>query len=243
MSEEFKIPPDLSVFESQLSSLAVPDSSLDRDEVLYQAGWAAAMAHSSAATPNGFSGGSSNGKSWAWPTATGVFATLATVLAVALFLQTNALDRAGLNAVASIDAGGDSGFAKDDLNSNAVANDGADKPFKSLGGKWADDAGVDDGLRGQEFEGMSNRQRRLVIDLESDPAHLLRAIGSRLIDGRLIGEQIDDDFFPTVEANRGGVTNVKATSKLLQELSPVPVMRQNESKQKSWFSKSWEAVL
>ena len=116
MSEEFKIPPDLSVFESQLGSFAVPESRLDRDEVLYQAGWAAALAASNSTMP---SKGFSNGKNWAWPTATGVFATLATLLAIMLFQQSTVSNG---NTVSSSVA---SSQTNDKSGSAVVNNDGA----------------------------------------------------------------------------------------------------------------------
>ena len=84
----------------------------------------------------------------------------------------------------------------------------------------------------------SARGRRFAIDLDSDPTRLRRAIGGRFLD-----EEIGSGFLPTIETNRGGFTNVKATSELLRELSPNQIMRQRESNQKSWFTKSWEAVL
>ncbi len=44
MSEEFKIPPDLALFESQLRAVTNSASKLNRDQLLYEAGWAAALA-------------------------------------------------------------------------------------------------------------------------------------------------------------------------------------------------------
>lgn len=83
MSEEFKIPPDLAVLESQLRSVRLPDSRLNRDQLLYQAGWAAACAQAKQPLT----------QQWGWPAATGAVTILATVLALMLLQQTNLNDQ------------------------------------------------------------------------------------------------------------------------------------------------------
>ncbi len=70
MSPEPSLPPELASFESQLFKQPLPGSGIDRDELLYQAGWAAAQA--------------SRKRNWLWPTTSGVLA--ASVLVLALFL-------------------------------------------------------------------------------------------------------------------------------------------------------------
>lgn len=79
MSEEFKIPLDLAILESKLRSVPVAKSGIDREETLYQAGWAAAMASAmpaqTAAVP------------WFWPATSSVLATVAAVLAIVVYQQ------------------------------------------------------------------------------------------------------------------------------------------------------------
>lgn len=77
MSEEFEVPPELAVFESQLRSVPVKVSKLNRDQLLYEAGWAAACGQEKRLPTI----------QWMWPAATGAFATLATVLALMLIQQ------------------------------------------------------------------------------------------------------------------------------------------------------------
>lgn len=79
MSEEFKIPPDLAILESKLRSVAVSKSGIDREETLYQAGWAAAMA---SAKPN-----QPVPVNWFWPATSSVLATVAAMLAIVVYQQ------------------------------------------------------------------------------------------------------------------------------------------------------------
>lgn len=44
MSDESKVNPDLKKVEAQLGKLSIPGVSIDRDEMMYQSGWAAAIA-------------------------------------------------------------------------------------------------------------------------------------------------------------------------------------------------------
>lgn len=46
MSEEFELTPELAKFENELRSRALPTPSLDRDELMFRAGWNAAVAQS-----------------------------------------------------------------------------------------------------------------------------------------------------------------------------------------------------
>lgn len=60
------------------------ESTLDRDELMFQSGWAAALA-SENKTPAAAVASRSR---WAWPALTGTFATLSAALAIALFSPT-----------------------------------------------------------------------------------------------------------------------------------------------------------
>jgi len=66
---------ELEQLESKLKQVSLPASSVDRDETLYQSGWAAGVASL---------GVDSNRKNrgWYWPATSGVLAMLAAVLAV-----------------------------------------------------------------------------------------------------------------------------------------------------------------
>lgn len=45
MSEEMRLPDDLAACEARLAAFELPSAGIDRDALLYQAGWAAAMSH------------------------------------------------------------------------------------------------------------------------------------------------------------------------------------------------------
>ncbi len=82
------LPTDLQALESSLAGMALPDSKLDRDELMYQSGWAAAMAgrDSRRESESKLSvARNSTALSWAWPAAT-VVATAASVLFGGLLL-------------------------------------------------------------------------------------------------------------------------------------------------------------
>ncbi len=83
MSEEFEIPPELAMLESRLGSVPITQSAIDRDQLLYEAGWAAAM---QAQASTSISPAVRSHR--AWQTATGVFASLTAVFAIML-LQPN----------------------------------------------------------------------------------------------------------------------------------------------------------
>ena len=86
MSEPFELPDELSEFEQRLIGLPPGGCSLNRDEILYQAGFAAAQAHlqDRAAAPERATG-SSRGESRFWAFSTAAFATLSACLALMLF--------------------------------------------------------------------------------------------------------------------------------------------------------------
>ncbi|QEG23047.1 hypothetical protein [Mariniblastus fucicola] len=50
MSDETKMNPDLESFAASLQSVPIPESKLDRDQLMYDAGWAAAIAQSNQTT-------------------------------------------------------------------------------------------------------------------------------------------------------------------------------------------------
>jgi len=83
-SGEFELPPELSDLENSLRELPLPsqpgDALLDRDELMFQSGWAAALAAESKTSSI------RSATRWGWPALTGAFATLSAVLAIALFL-------------------------------------------------------------------------------------------------------------------------------------------------------------
>jgi len=78
-SDEFEMPPELNALENSLRELPLPSNSVvDRDELMFQSGWAAALATRDANTaPN-----SASAARWVWPTLTGTFATLSAALAI-----------------------------------------------------------------------------------------------------------------------------------------------------------------
>ena len=80
---EFEMPPELSGIENRLRNLQPSiSSSLDRDDLMFQSGYAAAMA---AAQPAPVERRSS--AHWGWPVLSGTFATIAAALAVALWIS------------------------------------------------------------------------------------------------------------------------------------------------------------
>ena len=82
------LPADLQALESSLAGMTIPESKLNRDELMYQSGWAAAMAEldSRSETETKLAvARNSTALSWAWPVAT-VVATAASVLFGGLLL-------------------------------------------------------------------------------------------------------------------------------------------------------------
>lgn len=49
MSDEMRLPDELAACEARLAAFGLPSAGIDRDELLYRAGWAAAMAQASVA--------------------------------------------------------------------------------------------------------------------------------------------------------------------------------------------------
>jgi len=67
MSSEHNLPPELTSFEAKLRTESLADSRVNRDELMYQAGWAAAE--------------SARKTGWLWPTTSSVLAASVLVLA------------------------------------------------------------------------------------------------------------------------------------------------------------------
>lgn len=85
MFDEHKIPPELAELERRLGAINVPPAKIDRDELLFQSGWAAAMAE--VENQQAPAARLSENRNWIWPAMTGAMATVAAVLAVILFLE------------------------------------------------------------------------------------------------------------------------------------------------------------
>lgn len=99
---------DLKKLESALARMALPASKLDRDELMYQAGWAAAMAErdsrNEVATNASPKSSSANvpARGWAWPMAT-LAATAASILFCGLFVW-QTMNNSGANFTANKEA-------------------------------------------------------------------------------------------------------------------------------------------
>ena len=93
MSDQTGLTPELKNLESHLLGVQLPGSKFDRDETLYQSGWAAAMAQAQSTKTVATA-------RWMWPASSGVLATLAAVLAVMLVLKTGVDDRGGQTGLA-----------------------------------------------------------------------------------------------------------------------------------------------
>lgn len=129
-SDEFEMPPELSALENSLRELPLPSNSVvDRDELMFQSGWVAALANRDANTaPN-----SASAARWVWPTLTGTFATLSAALAIALFSPA-----AGDNSIANQPAAqtpqievATSPSKSNETKSHPLANSSADWPVDS----------------------------------------------------------------------------------------------------------------
>jgi len=99
---------DLKKLESTLARMALPAPKLDRDELMYQAGWAAAMAERDSrnevatnASPKSSSANVS-ARGWAWPMAT-LAATAASILFCGLFVW-QTMNNSGANFTANKEA-------------------------------------------------------------------------------------------------------------------------------------------
>ena len=80
--DENRLPPDLAELESRLGELKqVSTSTLDRDELMFQSGYAAAMATKEPCPKNSKIGVAR----WGWPAVSGTLGTVAAVLAIMLW--------------------------------------------------------------------------------------------------------------------------------------------------------------
>ena len=85
---DFNLPPELSAFENRLRDLpSGQTSTIDRDDLMFRSGWAAAMAERAAASERLRNPEPSRNLAsrWGWPVLTGTFATIAAALAIALW--------------------------------------------------------------------------------------------------------------------------------------------------------------
>lgn len=92
MSDESRIDPELKKLEAQLQGIGLPNPKVDRDRVLYQSGWAAAMATVERGGSPPVSVHPRKSSRLIWPTASMIGATAAAILGVLLFLQTQQID-------------------------------------------------------------------------------------------------------------------------------------------------------
>jgi len=84
--DNFKLPPELSAIENRLRDLPSPHgASIDRDDLMFQSGWAAAMAEKNSSATSSRSAASH----WGWPVLSGTFATIAAALAITLWVSPN----------------------------------------------------------------------------------------------------------------------------------------------------------
>lgn len=90
MSGKFELTGELARFEQQLQQVRLPDSQLNRDQVIYRSGWAAAQA---------VSGSQRNRAQLPWKISTGFLAAVAALLAIALFGNWQSADAPGLTVV------------------------------------------------------------------------------------------------------------------------------------------------
>ena len=117
MNHESQLPDDLAQLETSLTRIALPSSNLDRDELMYQSGWAAAMAERDSLASNSPIKRATKFE-WAWPAAT-LVATAASVLFCGLFVWQMMFD-SGLNVA----QGGDK------MSSSVVSLDEPDAELK-----------------------------------------------------------------------------------------------------------------
>ena len=105
MSDELRLPDDLAACEARLAGLALPASGIDRDQLMYRAGWAAGAetARLAVVNPSPLQGGARGGI--APPRATALWSTasaaIAASLAVAVTLQFRPVDEGGLSPLAT----------------------------------------------------------------------------------------------------------------------------------------------
>jgi len=77
MSEQYQPSKEMTEFEHRLAASNPPAANIDRDELMYRSGWAAAEAQ--------FKNGQAGVPSWTWPASSAALATLCAVLAIMVF--------------------------------------------------------------------------------------------------------------------------------------------------------------
>ncbi len=225
MSEKFEIPDDLAILENQLQSLKPSPSGLSRDQLMYQSGWAAAMAAQTSAVAE-----MKQGSRWVWPAATGTMATIAAVLAILLVQSTPVDDRQNNDAIQFADTpvvNPESELVGDPDSSTIELVSPANELEQLAETTATANRSIRSALRsptGFPFSGgniLTPRSHMSLTDLESEL-----------------------DFEPVNLPGPEFPSDHKSQFELLQELLPQP---NNESKQRKprwdWFSKTWGDVI
>ena len=89
-SDDFKLPPELNALENRLRDLPSGQTSkIDRDDLMFRSGWAAAMAVKDSASDRLRISGRSRSLAtrWGWPVLSGTFAAIAAALAIVLWVS------------------------------------------------------------------------------------------------------------------------------------------------------------
>ncbi len=221
MSNEFEPPeelitPDLAVFESQLRSLPIADSKLHRDELLYQAGWSAAVAAQSirslALPPN-----------WGWKISTGVMASLAALLAIMLFQQSAFIQQR------------QPGLADNTLqeNKDTTELESISTPANELVDRLVENDSA------RSLPGVINKQWLPPVFLVNDSrAWRIKSDPTQLTAGSNI-RQLDWTTTPVHELDFEFVTKAKTAIELLREM--IPAEKRNTGKIPFWqrLSQTW----
>jgi hypothetical protein len=225
MSEEFEIPDDLAILENQLQSLKPAPSGMSRDKLMYQCGWAAAMAVQTRAAAE-----MNQDSRWVWPVATGTMATIAAVLAI-LLVQSTPVNEAQKNAAIQI----------------------ADSPVVNPESEWVGDPDpsvnelVPPENEVEQFAETTATANRSIGSALRSPAGFSFSSGNILTPRShvsLTDLESELDFEPVNVPGAKFPSYHKSQFELLQELLPQP---NNESKQRKprwdWFSKTWGDVI
>ncbi len=221
MSNEFEpsevpITPDLAVFESQLRSLPIADSTLNRHELLYQAGWSAAVAEQSnrslASLPN-----------WGWKISTGAMTSMAALLAIMLFQQSTFIQQR------------QPGLADNTLQENT---DAIDLDSKSTPANESLDRLVQSDSIGRRPGAINRQWLPSVFSVNNALAWRIKSDSTPLT-ARSSLRQLDRTTTPVDEADFEFVTKAKTAIELLREM--LPVEQRNTGKIPLWqrLSQTW----
>ena len=137
MSDESRMTPDLEKLESELRGVVL-SASTNREEVLYQAGWAAALASLAQTTSNEATPTTAS-RSWGWPMTSAGLAVVAATLALLLVFQINKQDVAPDLAIANEIQEDPHPESEDDSDHHAKSSLAATENFAGLGVSWSDD--------------------------------------------------------------------------------------------------------